>query len=150
MLPSRDMYTRDYVYKYLPNVSYDAFQRDMFDNQKSQLHIVAFEDQDSKQISDIYVGSMYGLTFTLTTSVGLILLYNRIPGLRRIQHKWGKFFFKVGLLFIPVNLLSSFNIARTDSLMYNLYQKYYNNYVGYKITGDNKKLNPKTKSKFFF
>lgn len=150
MLP-RDLDSDPYLRRYYPKTDIMTFQRDMFNTEKNMLHLIVFDKPDVEEIMEKSNQMMYITAATIVTSfLGGVVFFNKLPLFNRIQGKWKRFFTK-GLLFLtPVYIISGYNIYQQNNSLERQYQKYFPRYVKYKCTGNILDMNPNVKSKIYY
>jgi hypothetical protein len=145
MLP-RDISTNSYLRRYYPKIDIYHFEQDMFSPNKNNLQLVALTSEDSKRVIDSANFYLYIQAFTAVTSfLGGVIFYNKLPYFKNIQSKWARFFWKIALFLIPTYTVSGYSIYKQSQQTSELYQKYFDKYAKYKCTGNILDLNPNAK-----
>lgn len=145
---SRDVNVDSFIRQYYPKAEIRNFEKDMFNVEKNNLHTVAFEEKDVRSMVENNNFYLYVQGGTIVTSfLGGVVFYNKLPFFKNIQGKWKRFFSKVFLFLTPIYLASGYSIYKSATDVEKYYQKYFDQYCKYKCTGDLRDINPDIKCK---
>ncbi len=142
MLP-RDLETNVFLHKYYPKTDLWIFARDVFLNDKDKLYLVLLNKKEKDENYDTNSKIWYsGVTVAAASFLAGIVFFNKLPLFSRIQSKWGRFFARIILFPGATCVHWGYSAVKRTDLQEAMYQKYFNQYVKYKHTGNLLDLNP--------
>ncbi|KAM3143918.1 hypothetical protein pb186bvf_003969 [Paramecium bursaria] len=132
MIQKRDLYTRDYIFKYVKLPNLQEFEMQMHSSERHFKHLLLFSEEDINYTKAI---QFYFSMMTIGLLSGQLILqyyFKRLPLLKTISTKPKRAFARILLFFVPIigfDSLMRSSMTQTLEGQFKKYNQQFKNYL---------------------